>query len=90
MGHNRGLMVSRLLCGGLWLFQSLRYTYGLRPVFMVLRPDSTFQPPWLNNIDMPRVGLRRLDVILQDGGRGKRGYAPRIPASKGERNAQCQ
>ncbi len=63
------------------MFQSLRFTYGLRPVFMTLRPDSTFQPPWLNTIDMPRIGLRRPELALGNGGRVQRGYA-RAPAAR--------
>ncbi len=91
-GHNRGLKVapccSRFLWGGFWVFESLTFTYGLRPVFMTLRPDSTFQPPWLNTIDMPRVGLRKPEVTLVNGGRVRRGYA-RALAAKGESSSIC-
>eukprot|EP01084_Bolivina_argentea_P281703 482031_1 len=91
-GHNRGLKIvpccSRFLWGGFWVFESLTFTYGLRPVFMTLRPDSTFQPPWLNTIDMPRVGLRRPEVTLGNGGRVRRGYA-RASAAKVLANQGC-
>ncbi len=91
-GHNRRLTVvpycSHFLLGGFWVFQSLKFSYGLGHVFMTLRTDSTFQHTWLNTIDVARVGLRRPDVALGNGGRVQRGYA-RAPATKGERNSIC-